>query len=112
MAHSSSGLCPNLHQLKMKKVRAHSDLNQGPIGLQPIALPLSYRPRSTKVLLNWATIRLVRRILKTLSEVGFEPTPSYEDQNSHLRNLSESKVNLESGALDHSAILTLCFSLN
>ena len=50
--------------------------------------------------------------IKTLSEVGFEPTPSYEDQNSHLRNLSESKVNLESGALDHSAILTLCFSLN
>ena len=30
---------------KRKKVRAHSDLNQGPIGLQPIALPLSYRPK-------------------------------------------------------------------
>ena len=43
---------------------------------------------------------------KVLSEVGFEPTPSSEDQNSHCNSLPESKVNLESGALDHSAILT------
>jgi hypothetical protein len=28
----------------MKRIRGHSDLNQGPIGLQPIALPLSYIP--------------------------------------------------------------------
>ena len=41
---------------------------------------------------------------KFLSEVGFEPTPSYEDQNAHP--LSEEKENLESGALDRSAILT------
>ncbi len=27
-----------------QKCRGHSDLNQGPIGLQPIALPLSYIP--------------------------------------------------------------------
>ena len=40
-----------------------------------------------------------------LSEVGFEPTPSQEDQNA--LSLSVSKINLESGALDHSAILTL-----
>ena len=45
---------------------------------------------------------------KVMSEVGFEPTPSSEDQNSHCNSLSESKVNLESGALDHSAILTSC----
>ncbi len=28
----------------LKMFRGHSDLNQGPIGLQPIALPLSYIP--------------------------------------------------------------------
>ena len=41
---------------------------------------------------------------KNLSEVGFEPTPSYEDQNS--LSISLRKENLESGALDRSAILT------
>ena len=41
-----------------------------------------------------------------VSEVGFEPTPSYEDQNA-LYYLSGESVNLESGALDRSAILTL-----
>ena len=41
---------------------------------------------------------------KIMSEVGFEPTPSYEDQNTRL--LSEGRKHLESGALDHSAILT------
>ena len=30
---------------KKKNVRGHTDLNHGPIGLQPIALPLSYIPR-------------------------------------------------------------------
>ena len=29
---------------KKKKSRGHTDLNHGPIGLQPIALPLSYIP--------------------------------------------------------------------
>ncbi len=42
---------------------------------------------------------------KVLSEVGFEPTPSDEDQKA--LSLSVSKVHLESGALDRSAILTL-----
>ena len=28
-----------------KYVRGHTDLNHGPIGLQPIALPLSYIPK-------------------------------------------------------------------
>ena len=28
-----------------KNVRGHTDLNHGPIGLQPIALPLSYIPK-------------------------------------------------------------------
>ena len=35
-----------LSQFK-KKDRAHPELNRGPIGLQPIALPLSYRPDVT-----------------------------------------------------------------
>ena len=44
---------------------------------------------------------------KFLSEVGFEPTPSYEDQKSLYYSLSrEQGMYLESGALDHSAILT------
>ena len=30
--------------LSQKYVRGHTDLNHGPIGLQPIALPLSYIP--------------------------------------------------------------------
>ena len=29
---------------RRKKIRGHTDLNHGPIGLQPIALPLSYIP--------------------------------------------------------------------
>ena len=40
-----------------------------------------------------------------LSEVGFEPTPSYEDQNTPYTSV-RGKIALESGALDHSATLT------
>ena len=36
-----------------------------------------------------------------MSEVGFEPTPPFGDQN------TQRKLALESGALDHSAILTI-----
>ena len=36
--------------------------------------------------------------------MGFEPTPSYEDQNAQIPSVKGSY--LESGALDHSAILT------
>ena len=42
---------------------------------------------------------------KSVSEVGFEPTPSYEDQNAQYP-LRRARLYLESGALDHSAILT------
>jgi hypothetical protein len=38
-----------------------------------------------------------------VSEVGFEPTPSFEDQNAHL--IEAKSCSLESGALDRSAIL-------
>ena len=41
-------------------------------------------------------------IVKTLSEVGFEPTPTFVDQNAPVRK----SFTLESGALDRSAILT------
>ena len=41
---------------------------------------------------------------KILSEVGFEPTPTYVDQNTPV---TERVLALESGALDRSAILTL-----
>ena len=33
----------------MKNARGHTDLNHGPIGLQPIALPLSYTPFHAEV---------------------------------------------------------------
>ena len=36
--------CMGAHENKTKIVRGHTDLNHGPIGLQPIALPLSYIP--------------------------------------------------------------------
>ena len=36
---------------------------------------------------------------KVVSEVGFEPTPTFVDQNTQ-------KITLESGALDRSATLT------
>ena len=39
-----------------------------------------------------------------MSEVGFEPTPSFEDQNAHFTEAKS--ISLESGALDRSAILT------
>ena len=42
-----------------------------------------------------------------VSDVGFEPTPSSEDQNSHTIPYLGTRQNLESGALDHSANLTL-----
>ena len=42
-----------------------------------------------------------------LSEVGFEPTPSFEDQNAHF--IEAKSIALESGALDRSAILTCYF---
>ena len=41
---------------------------------------------------------------KFVSEVGFEPTPSFEDQNAH--SIEAKRITLESGALDRSAILT------
>ena len=41
-----------------------------------------------------------------LSGVGFEPTPSSEDQNSLLIPYQGTRLCLESGALDHSANLT------
>ena len=40
---------------------------------------------------------------KDVSEVGFEPTPPFGDQNPQ-----RGEAELESGALDHSAILTPC----
>ena len=41
------------YKQEKQKVRAHSDLNQGPIGLQPIALPLSYRPTASEYTVHW-----------------------------------------------------------
>ena len=43
-----------------------------------------------------------------LSEMGFEPMPTYVDQNAPIL-WSTGKVHLESGALDRSATLTFDF---
>ena len=51
---------------------------------------------------------LVKENKTFLSEVGFEPTPSFEDQNSQSL---EKGISLESGALDRSAILT-CYKIS
>ena len=45
-------------------------------------------------------------IKKYLAEVGFEPTPTFVDQNTHILNRESRVIPLESGALDRSAILT------
>ena len=44
---------------------------------------------------------------KSVSEVGFEPTPTFVDQNTRVSTMEEGLMQyLESGALDRSAILT------
>ena len=40
------------HRVTQKVFRGHTDLNHGPIGLQPIALPLSYIPKHENCILN------------------------------------------------------------
>ena len=45
-----------------------------------------------------------------VSGVGFEPTPSFEDQNAWDPTFRASHRELESGALDRSAILTYYIS--
>ena len=46
------------------------------------------------------------KIKKRLSEVGFEPTPTFVDQNARITLYNVKDIILESGALDRSAILT------
>ena len=48
-----------------------------------------------------------RKGKKLVSGVGFEPTPSIEDQKSLLIPYRGIRHGLESGALDHSANLTV-----
>ena len=52
------------------------------------------------------------QMAKTLSGVGFEPTPSIEDQNSPAVPYQGTRHSLESGALDHSANLTVWLRLH
>ena len=59
---------------------------------------------SIKTIIDYNFKLFKKKKKKNLSEVGFEPTPSYEDKNA--LSLSMRKVYLESGALDRSAILT------
>ena len=86
---------------KIKTSRGHSELNQGPAGLQPDALPLSYIPclsseraKPSKHLHcegRHITSLPLERKEKGLSGMGFEPMPSNEDQNSHDHSLPGSK---------------------
>ena len=47
---------------EIKDIRGHTDLNHGPIGLQPIALPLSYIPNLVVAESN--TGRIGKHIIK------------------------------------------------
>ena len=80
-------------------------MNQGPAGLQPDALPLSYIPVFTvsarvEMKFSYQQVRcfLVALSVKKgeckmfLSEMGFEPMPSNEDQNALAYSISWSKV--------------------
>ena len=51
--------------------------------------------------------RGTRKAKTGVSGVGFEPTPSIEDQKSRLLPYQGTRQGLESGALDHSANLTI-----
>lgn len=69
-------------QCRKKKgnARGHSDLNQGPTGLQPGALPLSYIPRyregGERETRHFDLHTEDKVEKKDLSERGFEPLPS------------------------------------
>ena len=55
-----------------KKGRAHSELNQGPIDLQSIALPLSYTPLMTMIVLFFVNFKINRNgAAKVLSELSY-----------------------------------------
>ena len=54
--------------------------------------------------MNLRSLLYQKQNKKVVSEVGFEPTPSFEDQNAH--SIEAKSKSLESGALDRSAILT------
>jgi hypothetical protein len=95
------------------KSRGHSELNQGPAGLQPDALPLSYIPvhssagKQIKTNYSIATTLHLHIEKRFLSEMGFEPMPSSRTRIlTGLLCIAKQGVHLESGALDHSAILT------
>ena len=46
-------------RLWAKKPRGHSELNQGPAGLQPDALPLSYIPNLIKLIVLLVRVALL-----------------------------------------------------
>ena len=89
MALADSTLFPELKTFAPGEARTH--------GLQIMRL--------TRCLLRYGGMydKLLKKIV---SEVGFEPTPSSEDQNSLSLPYQGRRLSLESGALDHSAILT------
>ena len=78
---------------EQKACRGHSELNQGPAGLQPDALPLSYIPVADNQGLAMHPYRTEKELgtKRYLSGMGFEPMPSIEDQNSHIHSLLGSK---------------------
>ena len=106
--------CPNSqannkqNHTKCKKVRRHSELNQGPAGLQPDALPLSYISRYETVGKHVYTNRCagVKKVI--CQKWDLNPRPHTRTRILILHSLSRGQgLNLESGALDHSAILTV-----
>ena len=89
-------------------------MNQGPAGLQPDALPLSYVSRYQKVgkhvaknMCADACMKRARKKEKSICQNwDLNPRPHTRTSILILYSLSRGQgLNLESGALDHSAIL-------
>ena len=99
-------------------IRGHSELNQGPAGLQPDALPLSYIPACpSRELQNIKeNCYLCIQFHVFLGEILSKKSSVRNGIRTHalkrgpevssLLSIGEQGLHLESGALDHSAILT------
>ena len=98
----------NSGEKEIKTARGHPDLNQGPTGLQPGALPLSYIPNDIllhrqKVLNRECSTKIVvvRKGIRT-------PALIRGPEISFLLPIRRQGFHLESGALNHSAKLSIC----
>ena len=98
-----------LREQEKNTARGHPDLNQGPTGLQPGALPLSYIPNDKDLHGQKIHVRHTGNVLPKIVVVrkGIRtPALIRGPEISFLLPIRRQGFHLESGALDHSAILT------